>query len=68
LIRIIKPDVFVKGGDYTRDALPEAATVEENGGVIKFIEHVPHHSTSLIIKKIGGYNGRRKRHEPMEHL
>jgi D-beta-D-heptose 7-phosphate kinase / D-beta-D-heptose 1-phosphate adenosyltransferase len=68
LIRIVKPDIFVKGGDYTRESLPEASTVEEHGGVIEFIKPVPNHSTTLIIRKINGSTGRSKRHERMEQL
>lgn len=52
LIRAAKPDVFVKGGDYTIDRLPEAATVEEAGGEIVFLQLVPDHSTTRIIKQI----------------
>jgi D-beta-D-heptose 7-phosphate kinase/D-beta-D-heptose 1-phosphate adenosyltransferase len=52
LIRVVKPDVFVKGGDYTRDELPEATCVEENGGVIEIIPQVPNRSTTSIIRKI----------------
>ena len=34
LLEILKPDVFVKGGDYTRETLPEAAVVEAYGGSV----------------------------------
>lgn len=52
LIRVVKPDVFVKGGDYTRDKLPEAETVESLGGEIVFLSLVPDHSTTSIIQQI----------------
>jgi D-beta-D-heptose 7-phosphate kinase/D-beta-D-heptose 1-phosphate adenosyltransferase len=52
LIRIIKPDVFAKGGDYSRESLPEAAAVEEYGGEIVLLPLVPDRSTTLIIKRI----------------
>jgi D-beta-D-heptose 7-phosphate kinase/D-beta-D-heptose 1-phosphate adenosyltransferase len=52
LIEAVKPDVFVKGGDYTRERLPEASTVEKVGGDIVFLSLVPDHSTSLIIEQI----------------
>jgi D-beta-D-heptose 7-phosphate kinase / D-beta-D-heptose 1-phosphate adenosyltransferase len=52
LIKIVRPDVFVKGGDYTLDQLPEATCVEENGGRIEFITKVPDRSTTSIIRKI----------------
>jgi D-beta-D-heptose 7-phosphate kinase / D-beta-D-heptose 1-phosphate adenosyltransferase len=35
LIKVVKPDIFVKGGDYTRETLPEAELVEELGGELR---------------------------------
>jgi D-beta-D-heptose 7-phosphate kinase/D-beta-D-heptose 1-phosphate adenosyltransferase len=52
LIEIIKPDVFVKGGDYSKEKLPEAKTIEGNGGKIVFLPYIPDHSTTQIINKI----------------
>ncbi|QHS63837.1 D-glycero-beta-D-manno-heptose 1-phosphate adenylyltransferase [Chitinophaga agri] len=52
LIRIIRPDIFAKGGDYSRESLPEAAAVEEYGGEVVLLPLVPDRSTTLIIKRI----------------
>jgi D-beta-D-heptose 7-phosphate kinase / D-beta-D-heptose 1-phosphate adenosyltransferase len=52
LIQVVRPDIFVKGGDYTRDKLPEAETVEQVGGEIVFLSLVPDHSTTHIIQQI----------------
>jgi D-beta-D-heptose 7-phosphate kinase / D-beta-D-heptose 1-phosphate adenosyltransferase len=52
LIRIVRPDVFVKGGDYTREKLPEAETVDAVGGEIVFLPLVQDHSTTNIIQQI----------------
>ncbi|HEX8038344.1 MAG TPA: D-glycero-beta-D-manno-heptose 1-phosphate adenylyltransferase [Chryseosolibacter sp.] len=52
LIRAVRPHVFAKGGDYTKEKLPEAATVEACGGEIVFLDHVPDHSTTRIINRI----------------
>jgi D-beta-D-heptose 7-phosphate kinase/D-beta-D-heptose 1-phosphate adenosyltransferase len=52
LIRLIQPDVFVKGGDYSRANLPEADLVEELGGTIKILPYVKDHSTTNIIERI----------------
>lgn len=52
LIRIVKPDFFVKGGDYHKGNLPEASTVEACGGTIVLIDPVPDHSTTRIINRI----------------
>jgi D-beta-D-heptose 7-phosphate kinase / D-beta-D-heptose 1-phosphate adenosyltransferase len=54
VIKEIRPDIFVKGGDYTKDKLPEATTVEKFGGKIIFIPLVPDHSTTKIIHQING--------------
>lgn len=52
LIRAIRPNVFVKGGDYTRDRLPEAALVEELGGTVRILPYVENRSTSSLIDRI----------------
>jgi D-beta-D-heptose 7-phosphate kinase/D-beta-D-heptose 1-phosphate adenosyltransferase len=52
LIRAIRPDVFVKGGDYTRQSLPEAELVESLGGTVRLLPFVADRSTSSIISRI----------------
>jgi D-beta-D-heptose 7-phosphate kinase/D-beta-D-heptose 1-phosphate adenosyltransferase len=52
VIRAVRPHVFVKGGDYTRDALPEAPVVEELGGVVQILPYLDDRSTSRIIERI----------------
>lgn len=52
VIKAVRPHIFAKGGDYTRDKLPEAGIIEELGGEIVFVPHVPDHSTTAIIKRI----------------
>lgn len=37
LIRAIKPDIDVKGGDYTREDMPEAEVVRSYGGRVEII-------------------------------
>jgi len=49
LIAAIRPEVFVKGGDYTRDTLPEASLVESLGGTVEIIPYLPDHSTTRTI-------------------
>lgn len=51
LIAAIRPEVFVKGGDYTRDTLPEAALVESLGGSVEIIPSLPDHSTTRTISR-----------------
>jgi D-beta-D-heptose 7-phosphate kinase / D-beta-D-heptose 1-phosphate adenosyltransferase len=52
VIKIIQPDIFVKGGDYTRETLPEATLVEELGGEVVILPYVEDHSTTGIIERI----------------
>jgi len=52
LIEIIQPDIFVKGGDYTTEKLPEAPTIQRHGGEIIFLPYLDDHSTSHMIKRI----------------
>ena len=52
LIRLVRPDVYVKGGDYSLDTLPEANIVQEAGGRVELIPFVEGHSTTSIIERI----------------
>jgi D-beta-D-heptose 7-phosphate kinase/D-beta-D-heptose 1-phosphate adenosyltransferase len=52
LIRTIRPDVYVKGGDYTRQSLPETPLVEELGGTVHILPYVQDQSTTGIIERI----------------
>ena len=52
LISEIKPDIYVKGGDYTLETLPEAKIVQSYGGKVEFIQLVEGKSTTNIINAI----------------
>jgi D-beta-D-heptose 7-phosphate kinase/D-beta-D-heptose 1-phosphate adenosyltransferase len=52
LIKKIRPDIFAKGGDYTRETLPEASLVEELGGRVEILPYVENSSTTNVIEKI----------------
>ncbi|AVB77140.1 Bifunctional protein HldE [Methanococcus maripaludis] len=52
LISLIKPDVHVKGGDYTIESLPESKIILEYGGKIKIINLVDGFSTTNIVSSI----------------
>jgi rfaE bifunctional protein nucleotidyltransferase chain/domain len=49
-----RPDVYVKGGDFTADELPpeERRAVEQAGGRVLIMPHVPGRSTTELIAKI----------------
>jgi glycerol-3-phosphate cytidylyltransferase len=51
-LNLIKPDVHVKGGDYTPEQLPEKAIVEQGGGKIEIVPFLQGYSTTNIVKKI----------------
>jgi len=48
----IRPDIHVKGGDYTPEKLPETAIVEKHGGKITIVPFLPGHSTTTLISRI----------------
>ena len=52
LLDEIKPQIYVKGGDYRIEDLPEAETVYSYGGKIVLITEVKGKSTTNLIKKI----------------
>lgn len=52
LVRRVRPDVYVKGGDYTPETLPEAKIVNEYGGRVEFIPMVEGRSTTNVIERI----------------
>jgi D-beta-D-heptose 7-phosphate kinase / D-beta-D-heptose 1-phosphate adenosyltransferase len=52
LIKALQPDVFVKGGDYSRATLPEVPVVEAAGGKVEILPYVLDRSTSAMIRKI----------------
>ena len=54
LIAEVKPDVYVKGGDYTLQTLPEAKIVLQHGGRVEFVNLLAGRSTTNIVDKIAG--------------
>ena len=51
LIMALKPDVLIKGGDYTRDTIVGADLVEARGGEVVVVPIVPGHSTTSTIAR-----------------
>jgi D-beta-D-heptose 7-phosphate kinase/D-beta-D-heptose 1-phosphate adenosyltransferase len=49
---MIKPDVYVKGGDYSIENLPEAPIVLGYGGRVEIMPFVQERSTTNIITRI----------------
>ena len=52
LILIIRPDVLVKGGDWTPDRIVGAAEVAEWGGSVHSIPFRHHTSTTALLERI----------------
>ena len=51
LIRVLVPDVLVKGADYTVDRVVGADIVLAAGGMVALIELVPGRSTTAILAR-----------------
>ncbi len=54
LIRELRPQVIVKGGDYDMSTLPETAVVESWGGHARALPFVDGYSTTALVRKIRG--------------
>lgn len=52
LIKQIRPDILVKGGDYNPEEIVGYDIVKENGGEIKMLDFIEGYSTSGILEKI----------------
>ena len=55
-LQAARPDVYVKGGDYTPETLDpgERRAVEESGGRIAILPLVPGKSTTGLVEKMAG--------------
>jgi rfaE bifunctional protein nucleotidyltransferase chain/domain len=56
LILALRPDILVKGGDYTPDTIVGRPEVLSWGGEVHVIPFVPGKSTSILIARIRGYS------------
>ena len=54
LIGVVRPDVLVKGGDYTEDSVVGGAEVRGRGGRVVIIPLTPGHSTTSTIERLRG--------------
>jgi len=53
LIKLVKPNILVKGGDYKPEDIVGYDIVTSNGGAVITIDLVEGHSTTSIINKMG---------------
>lgn len=63
LVDLVRPDAYVKGGDYRPDGaapddprpvLPEAPAVRAYGGTVVLVEVAPGRSTTALARRIAG--------------
>ena len=54
LVRMLLPDVIVKGGDYTPDSIVGADEVRARGGSVVVVPLTPGQSTTSIIERLRG--------------
>jgi rfaE bifunctional protein nucleotidyltransferase chain/domain len=52
ILRTLRPHLWVKGGDYAADALPEAAVLAEWGGRALTVPYVGGRSTTNLIGRM----------------
>jgi D-beta-D-heptose 7-phosphate kinase/D-beta-D-heptose 1-phosphate adenosyltransferase len=52
LISLVRPDLYVKGGDYPPELIPEAELVRSLGGEVRSLDYLPDRSTSELIERI----------------
>lgn len=54
LLAIIRPDVLIKGSDYTHDTVVGAREIESWGGSVMLADLLPGHSTTATVKRLRG--------------
>jgi D-beta-D-heptose 7-phosphate kinase / D-beta-D-heptose 1-phosphate adenosyltransferase len=57
LIEVLRPDVLVKGGDYSENQVVGAAEVQSWGGRLELVPLVAGHSTSALIESSAEHVG-----------
>jgi len=51
-LELVRPDIYVKGGDYDMDNIPESALVRSWGGVVRAIPIEHDRSTSDLLARV----------------
>jgi D-beta-D-heptose 7-phosphate kinase/D-beta-D-heptose 1-phosphate adenosyltransferase len=52
LVDLLRPDVYVKGGNPVHEPVPEAPLVEAYGGQVRILPHAEDRSTAAIVERI----------------
>jgi rfaE bifunctional protein nucleotidyltransferase chain/domain len=54
VLELVRPDIYVKGGDYDMDQIEEARLVRSWGGTALALPFVPGHSTTGTVSRLRG--------------
>ena len=54
LMKLVRPDIYVKGGDYDNEALEETRWVRSWGGEARALPFVDGYSTTSLVRRIRG--------------
>jgi D-beta-D-heptose 7-phosphate kinase/D-beta-D-heptose 1-phosphate adenosyltransferase len=54
LIRAVRPDILVKGGDYRPEEVVGREVVEAHGGSVRIVPFHPGYSSSDLVRRIRG--------------
>jgi len=54
VLELVRPDIYVKGGDYDMDTIAEARLVRSWGGTALALPFVPGHSTTGTVNRLRG--------------
>ncbi|MFH1577576.1 MAG: D-glycero-beta-D-manno-heptose 1-phosphate adenylyltransferase [Candidatus Omnitrophota bacterium] len=52
IIKLLKPDILIKGGDWNKDRIVGKDIVRDYGGQIKTIPYIKGYSSSKIIRRL----------------
>jgi D-beta-D-heptose 7-phosphate kinase / D-beta-D-heptose 1-phosphate adenosyltransferase len=52
-LRLLRPDVWAKGGDYEAAELPEAEAIAASGGRVAILPYLEGRSTTRLIEEVG---------------
>jgi rfaE bifunctional protein nucleotidyltransferase chain/domain len=54
VLELVRPDIYVKGGDYDMERIEEARLVRSWGGMALALPFVPGHSTTGTVNRLRG--------------
>ncbi|HET9024477.1 MAG TPA: D-glycero-beta-D-manno-heptose 1-phosphate adenylyltransferase [Burkholderiaceae bacterium] len=54
VLELVRPDIYVKGGDYDMNEIAEARLVRSWGGTALVLPFVPGHSTTSTVRRMRG--------------